>query len=113
MAQIKVFNGENTKAARKTCPETLWKVAQRKLDQLDSVINLDELKIPPPVIAWKLYAVAVMVNTASVLTINIAFALSGMTRVVKRLKSSIITNITHGVIHNGSHSHSSPSYPSR
>jgi proteic killer suppression protein len=44
-----IFNGENTKAARKTCPETLWKVAQRKLDQLDSSAILDELKIPPPV----------------------------------------------------------------
>jgi proteic killer suppression protein len=42
-----IFNGENTKAARKTCPETLWKVAQRKLDQLDSVISLDELRVPP------------------------------------------------------------------
>lgn len=42
-----IFNGENTKAARKTCPETLWKVAQRKLDQLDSVTTLEELRIPP------------------------------------------------------------------
>ena len=42
-----IFNGENTKAACKTCPETLWKVAQRKLDQLDSVISLDELRVPP------------------------------------------------------------------
>ncbi len=42
-----IFNGENTKAARKTCPEKLWKVAQRKLDQLDSVTTLDELRVPP------------------------------------------------------------------
>ncbi len=42
-----IFNGENTKAARRNCPETLWKVAQRKLDQLDSVISLDELRVPP------------------------------------------------------------------
>ena len=42
-----IFNGKNTKAARKTCPETLWKVARRKLDQLDSVVTLDELKVPP------------------------------------------------------------------
>ena len=42
-----IFNGENTKAARKTCPETIWKIAGRKLDQLDSVESLDELKIPP------------------------------------------------------------------
>jgi proteic killer suppression protein len=41
-----IFNGENTKAARKTCPEVLWKVTQRKLDQLDSVTALDELRVP-------------------------------------------------------------------
>ena len=42
-----VFYGENTKDARKTCPMSLWKVATRKLDQLDSVTTLQELKIPP------------------------------------------------------------------
>jgi toxin HigB-1 len=42
-----VFNGKNTKAARKTCPESLWKIAARKLDQLDSATALDELRIPP------------------------------------------------------------------
>jgi proteic killer suppression protein len=42
-----IFNGKNTKAARRTCPAPLWKVATRKLDQLDSVIALQELKIPP------------------------------------------------------------------
>jgi len=42
-----IFNGENTKAARRTCRESLWKVAARKLDQLDSVTSLSELRIPP------------------------------------------------------------------
>jgi len=42
-----VFNGEQTKAARKICPVDLWKIAQRKLDQLDSVVMLEELRIPP------------------------------------------------------------------
>jgi len=42
-----IFNGHNSKAARKTCPQVLWKIATRKLDQLDSVIALDELCIPP------------------------------------------------------------------
>ncbi len=42
-----IFNGENTKAARKTCPETIWKMASRKLDQFDSVESLDELRVPP------------------------------------------------------------------
>jgi len=42
-----IFNGVNTKAARKACPQTLWQIVARKLDQLDSVLSLDELKVPP------------------------------------------------------------------
>ncbi|SJM91958.1 type II toxin-antitoxin system RelE/ParE family toxin [Crenothrix polyspora] len=42
-----IFNGINSKAARKVFPRTLWNVVTRKLDQLDSVQSLDELKIPP------------------------------------------------------------------
>lgn len=42
-----IFNGRNTKEARKLCPRLLWKIAVRKLDQLDSVRLLAELKIPP------------------------------------------------------------------
>jgi len=42
-----IFNGENTKSARKICPSSIWKVASRKLDQLDSVTALQELRIPP------------------------------------------------------------------
>ena len=42
-----IFNGKNTKAARNLCPRSLWKVATRKLDQLDSVIKIEELRLPP------------------------------------------------------------------
>jgi len=42
-----VFNGKNSQAARKTCPQAVWKIAARKLDQLDSVTALEELRIPP------------------------------------------------------------------
>ena len=42
-----IFNGENTKAARKICPSSIWKIASRKLDQLDSVTAFHELRIPP------------------------------------------------------------------
>jgi len=42
-----IFNGVNSKAARKTCPATLWPIAARKLDQLDSVTSVEDLKIPP------------------------------------------------------------------
>ena len=42
-----IFNGVNSKIARKICPQTIWRIASRKLDQLDSVELLEELKIPP------------------------------------------------------------------
>ncbi|RJQ44629.1 MAG: plasmid maintenance system killer protein [Gaiellales bacterium] len=42
-----IFNGKNTKEARKLCPRLLWKAAARKLDQLDSVRLLEELIVPP------------------------------------------------------------------
>lgn len=42
-----IFNGVASRHARKFCPQSLWKIAGRKLDQLDSVAALDELKIPP------------------------------------------------------------------
>ena len=42
-----VFNGRNTTPARQSCPRELWAVAGRKLDQLDSVERLGELRIPP------------------------------------------------------------------
>ena len=42
-----IFDGKDSKAARKICPSSLWKRAFRKLDQLDSVTSLVDLKIPP------------------------------------------------------------------
>ena len=42
-----IFNGKNTKSARKLLPSVLLSVARRKLDQLDSVTALAELKVPP------------------------------------------------------------------
>jgi proteic killer suppression protein len=42
-----VFNGVNSAIARKTCPKNLWRVAGRKLEQLDSVESLEDLRIPP------------------------------------------------------------------
>jgi proteic killer suppression protein len=42
-----IFNGENTRAARRACPEHLWKIAARKLDQLDSAMTIDDLRAPP------------------------------------------------------------------
>jgi len=42
-----IFYGRNTKTARKTCPQSLWRIAARKLDQLDSIDSLEALRIPP------------------------------------------------------------------
>jgi len=44
---VDIFNGIASKAARKICPKTLWGIAARKLDQLDSVSSMDELRLPP------------------------------------------------------------------
>ena len=42
-----IFNGISSREARQTCPNALWRVVVRKLDQLDSVEMLNELRIPP------------------------------------------------------------------
>jgi toxin HigB-1 len=42
-----VFNGESTKAARKTCPEAIWPVAARKLSMIDYAARLEDLQTPP------------------------------------------------------------------
>ena len=42
-----IFDRKNTREARQTCPAQIWRVAQRKLDQLNAVVSLDSLKIPP------------------------------------------------------------------
>jgi len=42
-----IFNGVNSREARKKCPSSLWKIAGRKLDQLDSVTSPQDLKVPP------------------------------------------------------------------
>ena len=42
-----IFNGRNTRVARQTCPQELWKVAARKLDLLDVAADLTDLRVPP------------------------------------------------------------------
>jgi proteic killer suppression protein len=41
-----IWNGVNTKAARRI-PHDLWPIVRRKLDQIDAVIKLEDLKMPP------------------------------------------------------------------
>jgi proteic killer suppression protein len=42
-----IFNGLNSKQARKKLNPSLYSVACRKLDMLDAAIDLNDLKIPP------------------------------------------------------------------
>lgn len=42
-----LFEGEPTRKARRACPESLWSVAHRKLDQLNSATRLSDLGFPP------------------------------------------------------------------
>lgn len=42
-----VYNGVSSRVARRCCPESLWSVARRKLDQINKVQELRELAIPP------------------------------------------------------------------
>ena len=83
-----IFNGDDTKYARKVCPQNLWKIARRKLDQLDFAASLNDLRSPPKnrlealkgdkPTAWLRYAKD---NTVFALTTSTEFALSGQTMV--------------------------------
>jgi proteic killer suppression protein len=42
-----VFDGTASSVARKSCPPSIWPIAQRKLDQINRVGSVAELKIPP------------------------------------------------------------------
>ncbi|MDN5696538.1 MAG: type II toxin-antitoxin system RelE/ParE family toxin [Rubrobacter sp.] len=42
-----VFDGRDTKRARKRCPPNLVKVARRKLDQINQAAELEDMRAPP------------------------------------------------------------------
>lgn len=42
-----LFNGVDSRRARTACPTALWPVVRRKLTQLNRVLELRELAIPP------------------------------------------------------------------
>lgn len=42
-----VFNGVNSRAARKVCPTDIVKVARRKLDMMVQAVMLSDLQAPP------------------------------------------------------------------
>ena len=41
-----IFDGVASLAARRCCPKSIWPVARRKLDQINRVRELNELKVP-------------------------------------------------------------------
>lgn len=41
-----IWNGVNSKAARRI-PREIWAVVQRRLDQIDTVTKLEQLRVPP------------------------------------------------------------------
>lgn len=42
-----VFDGVDSKEARKICPSDIIAVARRKLDQLNGAISVNDMRIPP------------------------------------------------------------------
>ena len=42
-----VFNGIYAPTARRACPQQLWGTAFRKLDLIDSAVELGDLVVPP------------------------------------------------------------------
>lgn len=42
-----IFDGRNSALARRRLPRDLWKIAFRKLDQINVSISLDDLRVPP------------------------------------------------------------------
>ena len=42
-----ILNRRPSRDARRTCPQAIWRVAQRKLDQLNAAVSLRSLGVPP------------------------------------------------------------------
>ena len=42
-----MYNGVDSRAARRVCPNSLWTVARRTFDYLDAAVSLDSLRAPP------------------------------------------------------------------
>jgi toxin HigB-1 len=42
-----IFSGRDSRRARQACPQAVWPAARRKLDQINRVRALQELRVPP------------------------------------------------------------------
>ena len=71
-----IFDGRNSADARRLLPRDLWKIAFRKLDQINVATALNDLRVPP---GNRLEALRVdrKGSTAFESTINIEFVFFG------------------------------------
>ncbi|MFP4109386.1 MAG: type II toxin-antitoxin system RelE/ParE family toxin [Desulfonatronovibrio sp.] len=42
-----IFDGVASRSARRCCPQSIWPIARRKLDQINRVREISELNVPP------------------------------------------------------------------
>ncbi len=42
-----VFDGIDSKEARKCCPKSIQGIARRKLDQLNAAVSVNDMRVPP------------------------------------------------------------------
>ena len=47
VAAENIFNGRASRVARQSLPQSLWRVAVRKLEALDSAEAVQDLRVPP------------------------------------------------------------------
>ena len=42
-----IYDGVDSRGAKKRCPKTLWPIARRKMDQVNRASDLNDLSVPP------------------------------------------------------------------
>jgi len=86
-----IFNGADTRAARRTRPKSLWPSARRKLDQLNRVRDLLNLAVPPGNRLERLRGGIESANTVFESMSSIACAFTGRMDMRNKLKSRTTT----------------------
>jgi toxin HigB-1 len=46
-ATADIYEGTNSADARRLLPRDLWRIAFRKLDQIEAAVTLEDLRVPP------------------------------------------------------------------
>ncbi len=42
-----IFDGLTSQVARKCCPQSIWPIERRKMDQINRIRDITELRVPP------------------------------------------------------------------